>query len=95
MADRTAYNALRDELVVQLDAITKEREALGATSSPPLAPQITLDEVLRLAGGWGRIIEESDVALQRKVLGFARYTVEIGWTPLGESLHGVVEQVAA
>jgi hypothetical protein len=96
--DVIAYNALRDELVATMEAIAKDREALGAAPLAKTQRLPALDDLLRHAGGWSRIVRESEVALQRPVLDAlvqsirlirlrrTQYTADIEWTPLGAAL---------
>jgi hypothetical protein len=64
-----------------------------------------LEEVLRSAGSWARILRESDTIAQREVLAslvelvtpvrvrFGIYAAELAWTPLGEALRQAVRSV--
>jgi len=101
--DRLAYEALRDEQVAALEAIAKQREALG--EAPPTVPVElpALDEVLRLCGGWATVIRAAKVPDQRALLetllttvrlvrvGWGKYEADVEWTPLGKALAEILQ----
>jgi DNA invertase Pin-like site-specific DNA recombinase len=99
--DKVGYARLRDTIQRDLDATETELARFRETqTSQPELP--SLDEVLAKANGWQTILAGGDIAMCREVLTHLVRTVtprrlmrdtfslEIGWTPLGEALRQVV-----
>jgi hypothetical protein len=104
--DKAGYELLRDKAQADLDAAEAElaRRSIAVARPPELPP---LETVLAAAGGWRQLLAASDTVARRDVLdqlirtvrprrlGFDRYQVEVGWTPLGEVLRQLAVSEAA
>jgi hypothetical protein len=101
-ANWRVYELVRDREISAIEAIQVARARLGAMDSTKSGRRVQklppLDQVLREAGGWGKILLGADVADQRAVLesliatvsmqrvSWGKYDADISWTPLGQQL---------
>ncbi len=103
--DRPSYDIASARLQADVDAVQKELDRLSALRLEPDLPD--LDEVLRtlrVAGGWTKILHDSDLGARRKVLacliervqpirrGYGKYDVDITWTAVGKLLYATGAQ---
>ncbi len=106
--DKEMYRRVADRAQAELEDIAAELARLRGTSQKPSLPPLEL--VLGQIGGWAAALRGTDVGEQREALrvlvqrvvpirlGFAKYRVEIAWTPVGEALLravGILAQEAA
>lgn len=98
--DREGYDLGRGQAQADLEAAERELTRLGAVRpSPPMA---TLEEAVRLAGGWRAALTGGELARQREVLGaliesvtpdrvsHGKYRASIIWSDVGEQLRTLV-----
>jgi hypothetical protein len=93
------YRRAREQETAKIEACERELTAMGEATDrrrPSLPP---LTDVLRDAGDWGEILAGTDIEAQRNILadliervvpervGYGKYEVHIGWTPLGRALR--------
>lgn len=101
-ADYDSAVSRADEMErVAVEELAKLNASVRVVDLPPLA------EVLRKLGGWRPILEGSDVATQRQVVGAlvesivpvrvkrGEYRLSITWTPLGRALSGAQPEQTA
>lgn len=104
---RADYEAVRDKARAELDAAVAQLEQFGGpVKSAATLP--SMDDAIRAAGGWKKLLAHGNVVAQREVLLHlierviphrgprrGQYTVHITWTALGNQFRQVAETVRA